>query len=95
MKRGAHILATILLAAGIAAGSPDIAAAKSCAITTISGNGSATSEKKARRNATIALISKIDHLYPGEGKSRMKGPVGYTCKNPLLWLCEASVKLCK
>lgn len=90
------VFLTVLLAAAATGplNAPLTAAAAACKQATLSGNGSATSMDKAKRNARIALISKIENRYDGDARAHFNGPIGYECKNPLLWLCEAKVTLC-
>ena len=95
MKR--LVLACILV--GAVAGPPlpasAAALAASCPAATLTNSGTATSEDRAKRNAEVSLMSKLGSLYPGDLTWRLLGPVGYECRNPLLWLCEASVRYCK
>jgi hypothetical protein len=95
MRKAVFLTLLLAVAAATATIAPQTAAAAACKQTSFTGNGSATSEEKARRNARLALISKIENRYPGNSASPMLGPIGYKCKNPLLWLCEATVTLCK
>jgi hypothetical protein len=91
------VLASILV--GTVAGPPLPASAPalaaSCQAGTLTNSGTATSEDRAKRNAEVSLMQKLGSLYPGDLTSRLLGPVGYECRNPLLWLCEATVKYCK
>jgi len=73
-------------------GSP---AAGGCKSGQVSATGTATAKAKAKRNARISLMKKLNRHYPGDARSRMRGPIGYACKNPLLWSCRASVPICK
>lgn len=70
-------------------------AAGRCKPSVVSAAGTATTKAKAQRNAGISLRSKLNRRYPGEARSRTRGPIGYACKNPLLWSCKASVTICK
>lgn len=74
---------------------PQSMAASHCSIGTASASGTATAKSKAQRNAKISLMAQLRKQYPGEAKSRMRGPVGYACKKPLLWRCRATVKICR
>lgn len=69
--------------------------AASCRPGTVSATGTATTKAKAQRNAKISLGAKLNKAYPGDVRSRMRGSIGYACKNPLLWSCKASVKICR
>jgi hypothetical protein len=94
MKR--RVLGCILV--GAVAGPPlpasEPALAASCKASTLTSSGTATSEDRAKRNAKVSLMSKLGSLYPGDFTSRQLGPVGYECRNPLLWLCKATVRYC-
>ena len=71
------------------------ALAAGCKEATIIGHSSATSEKKAKRNARLDVKSKLERQYPGDSKRRMSGDIEYKCKKSVLWLCQAKVMICQ
>lgn len=84
-----------LIVGGCFASAAGGSAAGRCKSDQVSATGTATTKAKAQRNARISLMRKLNRLYPGDARSRLRGPIGYACKNPLLWSCRASIPVCK
>lgn len=90
----------VLLFGGLVVGtclasSAGVSAAGRCKSGQISATGTATTKAKAKRNARISLMATLNRLYPGDARSRIRGPIGYACKNPLLWSCRARIPICR
>lgn len=94
MTKPAIIIAFALVSVVWIAASGNFADAQSCVPATVTSHGTATSQDTAKRNALVSLNAKLEDLFPGEFRSRMKGAVEYECKNPLLWRCLARAKVC-
>lgn len=87
------IVPLLMLLTALAYSPPALAAV--CKEAALIGHGSATSEKKAKRNARLDVKSKIERQYPGDSKRHMSDGIGYKCEKSVLWLCQAKVMICQ
>lgn len=94
MTRHIILLLGSLIVSTLVMSSTDSSAAGRCKPGQISATGTATTKTTAQRNARISLMSKLNRRYPGDARSRIRGRIGYACKNPLLWSCRASIHIC-
>ena len=76
------------------ASNTSIADANECEDPIPVGHGNATSQEKAKRNARISLERNLNRAYPGDSKRYLRNGIEYNCKNSVLWLCKAKVKVC-